>query len=88
MGSDPQKIFPFDALLDQFGKFAANTVFVGAFLMPLLFADVETMPDPNDVAEKEHNGEENNGLCRFTDKTAFNKRVVDVFDDLIRNGYF
>lgn len=36
LGSDSQKLFPFEALLEQFRKFGAYAVFVGPDSMPII----------------------------------------------------
>lgn len=90
LGSNPNEIFPFEALLEQCRKFGAYTAFVAAFLMPMLFTDLDSMPVIDQVAE---NGEmdglgENVFKIRSDEKqNAYNKRITEMFDDMERFGY-
>ncbi|XP_055304442.1 uncharacterized oxidoreductase dhs-27-like [Sitodiplosis mosellana] len=89
LGSDPQKMFPYEALLEQMQKFGIYTIFVGAFLFPMLYADPATIPNFDDVAEKAGSDEsffEN--IFQIPDelKMAYNNKITDLFIDLERLG--
>lgn len=91
MGSDPQKLFPYEALLDQLRNFGLYTIFVGAMLVPMLCAEVASMPNFDDIAEKVSKGEDNvvdDDFFQVSDesKFAYNKKVTDIFDDMVRIG--
>lgn len=91
MGSDPEKVFPYKALLEQFRKFAVYGAFVGVLLLPMVCADVDSMPDFDDIAATEYteNAFEYDNIFRISDesKEAYNKRVTDIFVDMARLGY-
>lgn len=75
LGSDPQKLFPYEAFLDQFRKFGVYAAFVGAVLLPILCADVDSMPDIDKISET--GGSNNDGIYNMSDEQAYNKRVTD-----------
>lgn len=85
MGSDPEKLFPFEALLDQIRKFAIYSVYVGALYIPIICADVESMPNFDDLSENENTMD---GIFIVSDKgkNSYNKKIVDLFDELARLG--
>lgn len=86
LGSDPQKLFPFEALLEQFRQFGVYTIFVGAILIPMLCADVDSMPDFEALPEKFDDDMDDDNVFRISDKPAYNKKVTDIFIDLARIG--
>lgn len=90
MGSDPNKLFPYEALLDQVQQFGIYAVFVGAFLIPVLYADLESIPDLDDVAAKAGTDDSFfDDTYRIPDgsKKAYNKKVTDIFTDFARLDY-
>lgn len=91
MGSDPEKVFPFKALLEQFRKFAIYGAFVGVLLLPMVCADLDSMPDFDEITATEYNEDafEEQNVFRISDesKGAYNKRVTDIFVDMARLGY-
>lgn len=83
MGSDPQKLFPYEALLDQFQRFGAYGVFVGILLMPVIYADRDSSPGANEaITDKSQIF-----LIPEKFKKTYNQLVVDLLDDMIRFGY-
>ncbi|XP_055304738.1 uncharacterized protein LOC129569664 [Sitodiplosis mosellana] len=89
LGSDPAKLFPFETFLDQIRKFGIYSIFAGALLLPILCADPATIPNFDDVAEKLDGDEsffENIFRIPGDSKHAYNKKVVDLFDDLNHLG--
>lgn len=72
----------------MFGNYAT---FVSALLLPMLVADVDTMPDFNEVFETAdaENTEDENTMFRISDasKAEYNERVVNLFDDMARFVY-
>lgn len=78
-------MFPYEALLDQFKQFGAYAVLIGAGLMPVLFADRNTMP-----------GSEGVGLDSDMTKLfivpddlqdKYDQMVIDLIEDVERFGY-
>lgn len=89
MGSDAEKLFPYEALLNQIEKFGIYTIFVGAFLFPMLYADPATIPNFDDVAEKA--GKDDSffeNIFQIPDelKPAYTKKITDLFIDMDRIG--
>lgn len=85
MGSDPEKVFPYEALMDQFKKFGAYAAFVGLLLLPMIFSDPETLPFANGFSV-----DDEAKLYLFADEFKhkyYNKLVVGLFDDLVKYGY-
>lgn len=71
-------------------QFAVYTVFVGSLLFPMLFAEVESMPDFDKIlAQEDTDIDPMANVLRVSDETksAYNKKVTDVFIDLARLGY-
>lgn len=90
MGSDPEKLFPYEALLKQLRKFGVYSVFVGALLFPMLCAEVDSLPDFDEAAEDFTKDDGNDNVLFLISKdakTAYNKKVTDMFIDLARHGY-
>lgn len=89
MGSDPKELFPYEALLDQFRTFGIYTVFVGAFLLPMLCAEIDSMPTVDACIKADVNDTEYKRSLHISDesKAAYNKRVTDIFVDLARLNY-
>lgn len=84
MGSDPQKLFPYKALLDQFQRFGVYAAFVGLVLLPVNYADRDSMPGVNGFSTDDH---AKIFLIPEKSKKAYNRLVVDMLDDMIRFGY-
>lgn len=85
LGSDPAKLFPFDALQDQLRQFGKYGLIMFTLLLPMLTSEVENIPDIETMAESlQHNSN-----AVFTpDSTVFKKRLRDVVVDMDRLGYF
>lgn len=89
MGSDPAKVFPFEALLEQFRKFAVYGAFVGVILLPMNSSELDSLPDFDEISAVQNNENDYDmtNVFRITDKKAYNKRVTDIFIDMARLGY-
>lgn len=88
MGSDPSKVFLYEAFLKQLQKFASYAAFVGPMLLAMLFA--ETLPDMDAIAESDNiveNDDEFMPRVSEHDKKAYNERIVAIFDHMARFGY-
>lgn len=72
-------------------KFAVYGAFVGVLLLPMICAEVESMPNMDEVTAEENTEELFNegNIFRIADdsKAAYNKRVTDLFIDMDRLGY-
>lgn len=89
MGSDPQKLFPYEELLNQMQKFGIYTIFVGAFLFPMLYSDPATIPSFDEVAEKAGKDDaffENIFQIPDEIKQEYSEKITDLFIDMERLG--
>lgn len=76
--------------LDQLRKFAKYAIFLAPLIMPLLYADIDSMPDMDEVAKKVNAKESYDEIWLSSDaekRKLYNQRVVDLFDDMNRFGY-
>lgn len=91
LGSDPQKTFPYRALLEQFQRFGSYAVMVGSILVPILCAEVDSLPGYTVVMEMEKNnlpiGDDWFRIPKEM-KKGYDQRVVNLFEDLVRIGCF
>lgn len=90
MGSNPAKVFPHEAFLEQLRKYAFYAAFVGTMLIPMLFADIDSMPDMDILAENDNILEDfSQYMPRVSEnsKMKYNARIVAFFDDMARLGY-
>lgn len=86
MGSDPEILFPYGALLDQLRKFGKFGLAIGAMLSNVMIADESDATDLDEVSEKmkeDVEWDENDIIPeKLTDK--FNKRMRDIVSDMMR----
>lgn len=89
LGSDPQKIFPFEALLDQLRKFGAYSIYFATFLLPMVYGDPQGELDVDIVAKADINDPKYKRALYVPDEKRqdYNKRVIDIFEDLARLEY-
>lgn len=89
LGSDPQKLFPYDALLEQLQKFGVYAAFIGAFLFPILHAEKGSMPTTDNTEGYGKADGFGNVVFRISSesKQAYNKIVTEMFIDMARLGY-
>lgn len=85
LGSDPQKLFPYGVLLEQFREFGVYAAFVCSHLFPMLYADRKTMPGSSDGYDEIDL--QNMFLIPKEFKKDYNKIVCDMLDDMARLNY-
>lgn len=92
LGSDPQKLFPYEALLDQFHKFGRFGLIMASLLLPMITSDEDATPNLDELAEnmKKNVVINDNGNLFSTDKNedAFNERLRDIIVDMVQLNYF
>lgn len=90
MGSDPDKLFPFEALLEQLKKFGKYGVITGSILVSIFLAEPDTIPDLGDLSERlnEYDGAVND-LLKISEsaKPEYNRRMRNMMGDAARFGY-
>lgn len=92
LGSDADKIFPFEAVLEQLRKFAKHVTFLAPILFPILYGELDDIPDIEEMIKTTEAGsfEESYPVMEpgTEIKKAYNQQVIRVFDDMARLGYF
>lgn len=89
MGSDAEKLFPYEALLDQLRKYGKYGLVVGAMLSKAMIEDENIASDLDEMSEMMIGDAEENDDNIISEKciAKFNKRIKDLFSDLIRLKY-
>lgn len=90
MDSDPNKLFPYEALLDQLKRFGKYGILTGIILIAIFTADPDSIPDLSEFSERvnEYEGAIDNLLKVPEDKLDdFQTRVCDLIEDSARFGY-
>lgn len=85
LGTDPMKLFPYEALLDQCQKFGVYTLFVGIMFWMVIFANPDTVPDSKVSFRDREQGSV--FLVSDTFKKEYNKKVEQLVDDLVKYDY-
>lgn len=90
MGSDPKSLFSCETFHRQLQKFGVYAIYVGALLIPIINIETYSIPSVDEINAC--------GNCKDfikekmfqipnDSKRAYNKIVVDLFDDLARFDY-
>lgn len=89
MGSDPEKLFPYDLMMEHFRKYAKFGLILANLLLPVMTNESGNGANLDQVAEQYKNGLPSRGSSFITDKTRsnFEKRLRDVVVDMLRLGY-
>lgn len=82
LGSDPEKLFSYEALLSQLKQYGIYILIPSTFLIHVMYCIKETIP--NDI--KDHCSEEA-FLMSTESQPKYEKHVLDLFTDLDRFGY-
>lgn len=90
MGSDPEKLFPYDVMLDQFRKFGKFGMVMATMLLPMLTSEEGQTPDLDELAEQlqDERKMDVNVFISDNSRVEFNKRLHDVVEDMVRLNYF
>lgn len=83
LGCDPEKLFPFHALRDQWKKFGIIGTALAAMMIPMLTTTQEDMPDINEMAKEKVTQYWKNPL----ENPECMKRMRGVIEDVIRLGF-
>lgn len=88
LGTNVEKVYPFDAMKDQLRKFGKFGIVMALMLLPILTSEAGSSPDLDHVAEKGRNGESTEHMFSPEETIGhFNKRMRDVIIDMDRLGY-
>lgn len=86
---DPDKLFPYDALLDQLRKFGKFGLVMSSIFLPLMCGEEGGNPDMNELAESMQDGKvlEADVFVAEDAKAKLNRRLRDVVADMVNFGY-
>lgn len=91
MGSDPMKLFPYDAFEREL-KLCGNIAFLMApMIIEISLAEPKDVSDLDDMSETLANGEQSLSLIQGLSDNAkliYHKRINECIGDLIKHGYF
>lgn len=91
LGSDPEQLFPFvdfECHLKKFGKFA---FLMGPIMVQMMVTDPKDIPNLDTIGESLANGDANTEFFQALNaetQQIFNRRVDDLFSDLVELGYY
>lgn len=84
-GSDPEKLFPFEALQQQLRTFGIFGISVGALMLPMLTSDSNDCAKLEELADQMQSGESTDVFENTSKATQL--RLKDFIVDLDRFGY-
>lgn len=89
MGSDAEKIFPYDALLQQMRKHGKFGMTMASMLLPMLTAEEGHAVDLDALSEDMNSGKEidKNAFISENSRDILMKRMRDVVIDMVRLEY-
>lgn len=84
LGSDPKKLFPYDAFEKQLKTFGKYGAIVGSLLIPLISSDISSIPDLDEITDRsEVRGFQMTGESQL----RFDTQIVNMIDDMAQLGY-
>lgn len=85
LGSDPQKLFPFDELKNQLKQFGVYGAIMAPILLQVIVADPKNIVDLNVIDENTQDLD----FTTFDDssKIAYRERISDAIQDAKRLGW-
>lgn len=89
MDGDPDKLFPYSALLEQLRKYGKFGLVTASVFLPLFTGGADSNPDMDQLAADMESGTKlKTDLFVPTEfKTALNKRMRDVVADMVKYEY-
>lgn len=88
LGSDPEKLFSYDAMLDQFRKFGKFGLMSAVLLLGFITSASEDTIDMDELAEEFGKGDEGSKKQLEIRSDVYYERTRDVVVDMDRLGYF
>lgn len=85
LGSDPDKLFPFDVLQEHLKKYSVYGLYMAMLVLIIIISDTEEIPDVHNVASNENVIDKFN----FEPKNLenYNARIRGIVLDFVRLGY-
>lgn len=89
MGSDPEKLFPYELMLDHLRKFSRNSLIVASLLLPLIITEDGNQGDLNGQCKQFEDPREDiaNGMKSLEPPSKLDKRLRDIVIDMVRLEY-
>lgn len=89
MGSDPEKLFPYELMLRHLRKCAKYGLILATVLLPVLISRSEYRLDFDEIAESVENGtlDGNNMFITAGSVNEIIQRLRDIVDDMSRLNY-
>lgn len=89
LGSDPNKLFPYELMLEHFQKYAKFGLILATVLLPMLTSDSGSGIDLDEVAGDVQNGKEMDANMFISNESQkrFNRRLKEVIVDMVRLEY-
>lgn len=87
MGSDPEKLFPYELMQEHLQKFAKYGIIWASIVLPVLTSDPGVGVDLDELANGFASGEDTYSGMAGTLGRKFDERMRDVVIDMVRLGY-
>lgn len=89
LGSDPEKLFPRELMLEHFRKFARFGLILASMLLPMITTEQGNGINLDELAEDVEKGKkfEENVFVSEKSRNKFNERMRDVIIDMVRLNY-
>lgn len=89
MGSDPEKLFPYDLMQEHLRKFARYGLILSTVLLPVITCENDYVPDFESIGENVEKGtlEDPSSIVTENSLKKMNKRFRDIVDDMVRLNY-
>ncbi|KAJ6638157.1 hypothetical protein Bhyg_10890 [Pseudolycoriella hygida] len=89
LGSDAEKLFSFEALLNEMKKNGRYGILIAMVLLPLITSVADDIPDLDEVSEKIRRGDKLDAKLFIFEKTedVYNTKMRDIILDMDRLGY-
>lgn len=90
MGSDPEKLFPYNLMLEHFRKFARYGLILATVILPVITSEREYGIDLDEIANNAESRSEEDFAYLFISERSrrnLNKRLRDIVVDMVRWEY-
>lgn len=91
LGSDPDKLFPFDDLLSELKRCGVYALLMAPLLLQVLQAKSSEIPNMDDMFDKVAEGEGQINLVNSLSsegQSEYDRRLNEVFEDVTKMGYY
>lgn len=89
LGSNPEKVFTFNDLLDQFKKFGKYGLIMASMMIPFTTTDTKDIPNMDELSEQIHRGDPVDCFMGMKESNiTYKSRMSDVIRDIMDLGYY